>query len=189
MRVIAGEFRSRTILSMPGTEIRPTPDRLREALFNILTPMIEGAVFVDAYAGPGSVGIEALSRGARHVVFIEKNRQAVELIHQNLASLGVAGRTRVIMGAGPTHLSGIAADIVFMDPPYPKEREYQASLRALETKPPRLVVVQHSVRFALEEAFGPLLRTRILKQGDNALSFFPDSRIVDEHTSPEAPNL
>ena len=179
---------------MPGTEIRPTPDRLREALFNILTPMIEGAVFVDAYAGTGSVGIEALSRGARHVVFIEKNRQAVELIHQNLASLGVAGRTRVIMGAGPTHLSGIAADIVFMDPPYPKEHEYQASLSALETKPvvftkPRLVVVQHSVRFALDEAYGPLLRTRILKQGDNALSFFSDSSIDDEHTSPEAPNL
>ena len=70
MRVIAGEFRSRKILSMPGTEIRPTPDRLRETLFNILNPEIEGSIFVDAYAGTGAVGIEALSRGARHVIFI-----------------------------------------------------------------------------------------------------------------------
>jgi 16S rRNA (guanine966-N2)-methyltransferase len=172
MRVIAGEFRSRKILSMPGADVRPTPDRLRETLFNVLQPIIEDAIFVDAYAGTGAVGIEALSRGARHAVFIEKNRQAVELIHENLASLGVASRARVIMGAAAIHLSGIEADIVFLDPPYPKEREYQASLNALESKPPRLAIVQHSVRFALEEVYGPLRQTRTLKHGDNALSFF-----------------
>ncbi|MDQ1472169.1 MAG: rRNA (guanine966-N2)-methyltransferase [Bryobacterales bacterium] len=172
MRVIAGEFRSRKLLSLPGVDVRPTPDRLRETLFNILSPVIEHCVFVDAYAGTGSVGIEALSRGARHATFIEKNRQAVELIHQNLASLHLAARARVIMGAGPIHLSGIAADVVFLDPPYPKEREYEASLDSLATKPPQLVIAQHSVRFALEEAYGALRRTRILKQGDNALSFF-----------------
>jgi len=172
MRVIAGEFRSRVIVSMPGDDIRPTPDRLRESLFNILSPVIEDSVFVDAYAGTGAVGIEAISRGARHVVFIEKNRKAVELIHKNLATLGAAGRAKVIMGAGPIHLSGIEADIVFLDPPYPKEREYQASMDALESKPPRLVVVQHSIRYALAEAYGPLRRTRILKQSENALSFY-----------------
>src|SRR5438128_6652644 len=107
MRVIAGEFRSRKILSMPGVDVRPTPDRLRETLFNVLNPIIENSVFVDAYAGTGAVGIEALSRGARHAIFIEKNRQAVELIHQNLAALGVASRARVIMGASPIHLCGI----------------------------------------------------------------------------------
>jgi 16S rRNA (guanine966-N2)-methyltransferase len=172
MRVIAGEFRSRKIMSMPGDDVRPTPDRLRESLFNILTPLIEGAVFVDAYAGTGSVGIEAISRGARHVVFIEKNRQAVELIHKNLAALGATSRALVTMGAAPIHLSGIEADIVFLDPPYPKEREYQASMEALESKPPRLVIAQHAVRYALAEAYGPLKRTRLLKQGDNALSFY-----------------
>jgi 16S rRNA (guanine966-N2)-methyltransferase len=172
MRVIAGEFRSRKLLSMPGADVRPTPDRLRETLFNILNPVIEDCVFVDAYAGTGAVGIEALSRGARHATFIEKNRQAVELIHQNLASLGLASRAKVIMGAAPIHLSGIDAEIVFLDPPYPKEREYEASLDALAGKPPQMVIAQHSVRFALEEAYGSLRRSRIVKQGDNALSFF-----------------
>ena len=179
MRVIAGEFRSRKILSMPGTEIRPTPDRLRETLFNILNPEIEGSIFVDAYAGTGAVGIEALSRGARHVIFIEKDRDAAELIRQNLATLRAESRARVIKGAailhlGP-HLIGIDPDIVFLDPPYPKEREYQASFDVLETKPPSLVIAQHSIRFPLEETYGPLRRTRLLKQGDNALSFYRTS--------------
>lgn len=170
--MIAGEFRSRKLLTMPGEEVRPTPDRMREALFNILIPVIEDSVFADAYAGTGAVGIEALSRGARHAIFIEKNRQAVELIHQNLAALGLTSRAKVIMGAAPVHLRGIQAKIVFLDPPYPKEREYQASLDALEPAPPQIVIAQHSLRFALEPAYGALKRTRILKQGENALSFF-----------------
>jgi 16S rRNA (guanine966-N2)-methyltransferase len=172
MRVIAGEFRSRKILSMPGTDIRPTPDRLRETLFNILNPLLEDCVFVDAYAGTGSVGIEALSRGARHVIFIEKDKQAVELIAYNLASLGVKGKGRIIRGNAALLLGGLDADIVFLDPPYPKEKEYQASLDALEAKPPALTVVQHAKRFALDEIYGPLHRTRVVTQGDNSLSFF-----------------
>ncbi|MES1257902.1 MAG: 16S rRNA (guanine(966)-N(2))-methyltransferase RsmD [Acidobacteriota bacterium] len=172
MRVIAGEFRSRKILSLPGVDVRPTPDRLRETLFNILNPEIEGAVFVDAYAGTGAVGIEALSRGARHVIFIEKDRDAAELIRQNLASLGAEARARVIKGAAVLHLGGIEADIVFLDPPYPKEREYQASFEILEARPPGLTIAQHSVRFSLDETYGPMRRTRFLKQSDNALSFY-----------------
>jgi 16S rRNA (guanine(966)-N(2))-methyltransferase RsmD len=172
MRVIAGEFRSRKLLSIPGLETRPTSDRLRETLFNILRPAIAGAIFVDGYAGTGAVGIEALSRGARHAVFIEKNRMAVETIKQNLSSLGLENKSRVIQGAVPVYLSGIDADIVFLDPPYSKEREYRAALEVLEAKPPALVVVQHSVRFSLAGEYGPLRLTRTLKQGDNALSFF-----------------
>src|SRR5450432_378767 len=119
MRVIAGEFRSRRINSLPGLDTRPTPDRMRETLFNILAPMIEDAVFVDAYAGTGSVGIEAISRGARRAVFIEKDRGAVEVIKANLASLQIKGRGRIIRGAAALHLASIEADIVFLDPPYP----------------------------------------------------------------------
>ncbi len=88
MRVIGGEFRSRKMQSMPGDEVRPTPDRLRETLFNILGPSVEGAVFVDAYAGTGAVGIEALSRGARQAVFIEKNRKAANLIQSQSGGAG-----------------------------------------------------------------------------------------------------
>lgn len=157
---------------MPGNDVRPTPDKVRESLFNILSREIEGSVFVDAYAGTGGVGIEALSRGARHAIFIEKDRAAVTLIKSNLASLGVEARARVIHGPAASCIGGLEADIVFIDPPYPKDREYKAVLEALETRPPRLVIVQHATRFALEAEYGPLHRTRIAKYGDNALSFF-----------------
>jgi len=172
MRVIGGEFRSRRLQSMPGTDVRPTPDKVRESLFNILSREIEGSVFVDAYAGTGAVGIEALSRGARHAVFIEKDRGAVSLIKSNLAALGAESRARVIQGPAAIHLAGLDADIVFIDPPYPKDREYRAALEALESKPPGLVIVQHSTRFPLADEYGPLHRTRIVRYGDNALSFF-----------------
>lgn len=172
MRVIGGEFRSRRLQSMPGMDVRPTPDKIREALFNILAPEIEGAVFVDAYAGTGAVGIEALSRGARHAVFIEKDRAAVQLIKTNLASLGLEAKARVIHGNAALLLGSIAAGIVFIDPPYPKEREYRAALEALESAPPRLTIVQHSARFELANDYGPLHRTRVAKYGDNALSFY-----------------
>lgn len=162
---------------MPGMDVRPTPDKMREALFNIIAPEIEGTVFVDAYAGTGAVGIEALSRGARHVVFIEKDRAAVQLIKDNLASLGAESRARVMQGNAALLLGGIEADIVFIDPPYPKEREYRAALEtlggeALESKPPRMAIVQHSTRFALADDYGSLHRVRIAKYGENVLSFF-----------------
>jgi 16S rRNA (guanine(966)-N(2))-methyltransferase RsmD len=172
MRVIAGEYRSRRLMSLPGLETRPTPDRLRETLFNILAPMIEGTVFVDAYAGTGSVGIEAISRGARHAVFIEKDREAVEAIKANLASLDIKSRGRIIRGAAALHLASIDADIVFIDPPYPKDKEYQAALDVLSAKPPALTIVQHSVRYAIPDDYEALVRTRTVRQGDNALSFF-----------------
>ncbi len=172
MRVIGGEFRSRRLQSMPGMDVRPTPDKIRESLFNILSPEIEGTVFVDAYAGTGAVGIEALSRGARHAIFIEKDRAAVGLIKSNLAALGAESRARVIHGLAALHLGSLTADIVFIDPPYPKDREYHAALEALEAKPPRLAIVQHATRFALADEYGPLHRTRTVKYGDNTLSFF-----------------
>lgn len=157
---------------MPGMDVRPTPDKIRESLFNILSPEIEGAVFVDAYAGTGAVGIEALSRGARYAVFIEKDRAAVNLIKGNLAALGAESKARVIHGLAALYLGNLGADIVFIDPPYPKDREYRAALEAMESRPPGLAIVQHSTRFALEDEYGPLHRTRIAKYGDNALSFF-----------------
>ncbi len=95
MRVIGGEFRSRVLKSLPGLDVRPTPDRLREALFSILAPRIEGIVFADLYAGTGAVGIEALSRGAARAVFVEKNRAAIQVIRANLKSLNLEDRAQV----------------------------------------------------------------------------------------------
>jgi len=185
VRVIAGEFRSRRLLSLPGLETRPTPDRLRETLFSILLNQIEGSVFVDAYAGTGAVGIEALSRGARHVVFIESNRQAVEVIRQNLESLKATGRARVVKGfAAACKKDMEGADIVFADPPYTKEREYEVFLEALSEVTPPLSIIQHSVRFNLGEHYGPISRTRVLKQGENALSFYS---VNDQSSRAELP--
>ncbi len=158
---------------MQGMALRPTPDRLRETLFDILAPRIAGTLFVDAYAGSGAVGIEALSRGARAAVLIEKSRAAVEVIRENLESLGLAARAEVITGKVTTALERLAAsDIVFLDPPYELEREYEAALDLLGATPPRLAIVQHDVRLRIREAYGALARRRVVRQGDNALSFF-----------------
>ncbi len=172
MRVIAGEFRSRRLKSVPGLDTRPTPDRLREALFNVLAPRIAGSVFMDAYAGTGAVGIEALSRGASRCVFVEKNRGAVAVIRENLAALGLESRAEVYTGKVATVLERVNADIVFLDPPYELEKEYGAVLTALGATHHSLVIVQHAARQALEEAYGNLRRYRVLRQGDNSLSFY-----------------
>src|SRR2546430_11722105 len=122
MRVIAGEFRSRRLKSIPGGATRPTPDRLRETLFDILMPRIEGATFVDAYAGTGAVGIEALSRGAAHAFFLERNRAALEAIRENVATLGLERRSTVVAGPVLLTIERQRASIVFLDPPYDQER-------------------------------------------------------------------
>src|SRR5215831_13528865 len=96
MRVIGGEFRSRLLKSLPGMDVRPTPDRLREALFNVLAPQIEGVTFADVFAGTGAVGIEALSRGASRVIFVEQNRDAIAVIRANLKSLALEGRGQIV---------------------------------------------------------------------------------------------
>jgi 16S rRNA (guanine966-N2)-methyltransferase len=169
MRVIAGEFRSRPLKSLPGLDVRPTPDRLREALFNVLAPRIVGTVFADVYAGTGAVGIEALSRGASRVVFIEQSHAAVRVIRENLRTLGIEDRAEVRHGRASAILPKIEADIVFLDPPYRLENEYEV------WRPPasaRLFIVQHAARHTLTEFHGALYRTRVLKQGDNALSFY-----------------
>jgi len=172
MRVIGGEFRSRPLKSVPGLETRPTPDRLREALFNVLAPRMEDSVFVDAYAGTGAVGIEALSRGARKAIFIERARGAVAVLRDNLRSLGLEARAQVAQGKVGLWLGKFQADIVFLDPPYELEREYEASLELLGAAPPPLVIVQHAIRYEPSTGYGTLRAYRTLRQGDNALTFY-----------------
>jgi 16S rRNA (guanine966-N2)-methyltransferase len=172
MRVIAGRFRSRKLKSVPGLAVRPTPDRLRESLFSILAPRIEEKIFLDAYAGSGAVGIEALSRGAKHVIFVERTAQALEVIRENLASLGISQEVTVLRGNAALLLRDQRADIAFIDPPYDSPKDYSASLTALSETACPLVIAQHSSRLKLEEFCGRLHRTRIVKQGDNSLSFY-----------------
>lgn len=172
MRVIAGEFRSRRLKSLPGLATRPTPDRLREALFNILAPRIEDELFVDAYAGTGAVGIEALSRGARHAFFLERNRAALGVIRENLAALGLEGRATVAAGPVILTLERYATGIMFLDPPYELEGEYAGALEVLGARPPAVVVVQHSSHYSPREEYGALHRTRVVRHSDNCLSFY-----------------
>ncbi|MGA8028981.1 MAG: 16S rRNA (guanine(966)-N(2))-methyltransferase RsmD [Bryobacteraceae bacterium] len=182
MRVIAGRFRSRKLRTVPGFAVRPTPDRLREALFNVLAPYIEGAFFLDAYAGTGAVGIEALSRGAKHVILIERNAQALAVMRENLRSLGVEHEVTVLRGSVSSLLPGCKADIAFLDPPYEETGEYAVALRALSENGSPMVIAQHASRVALEESYESLERTRVLRQGDNSLSFYGH---VEESSSGE----
>lgn len=172
MRVIAGEFRSRVLKTPPGMDTRPTPDRLRESLFNVLAPIIEGSVFLDAYAGSGAVGIEAVSRGAAKAILIEKSRVAADVIRENVTALKLAGRVEVLHGRVLQYLSHRSADIVFLDPPYELLKEYKEALSLLASGQAPLVIVQHSSRMGLEERYEGLERSRVLKQGDNSLSFY-----------------
>ena len=172
MRVIGGEYRSRLLKSLSGMDVRPTPDRLRETLFDVLAPRIQGVVFADLYAGTGAVGIEALSRGAARAIFAEHSRGAVRVIHDNLKSLGAEGRAEVRHARARSVIPQLHAEIVFLDPPYHLEGEYAAALDLLADRPAALVIAQHSSRMALNPQYGSLTRVRELKQGDNVLSFF-----------------
>jgi 16S rRNA (guanine966-N2)-methyltransferase len=181
MRVIAGKFGSRSLKGPRGQALRPTSDRLRETLFNIVGAAVEDSVFVDAYAGTGAVGIEALSRGAKRAVFIEKHRTAVALIRKNLAVLGIEQDAEVlptdaVKGLAWLANEGTRADFIFLDPPYADVNEYARVLEFLGTlsllAPGGRVIVEHEKRRMLAEKMGQLVRVRIVEQGDGVLSIY-----------------
>ena len=172
MRIIAGEFRSRRLKSIPGPATRPTPDRLRETLFDILASRIAEATFIDAYAGTGAVGLEAISRGAAHAYLLERSRAALTAIHENVASLEVQGRVTVVPGPVLVNLARHRGEIYFLDPPYDNEREYRGCLELLGETPGPLVVAQHSIHAPLLPEYGLLRLRRDVRQGDNQLSFY-----------------
>ena len=181
MRIIAGTHRSLRIRTLKGGNLRPTSDQMRETLFDVLGPRVQGATFLDAYAGTGAVGLEALSRGARDVVFIEHHRAAAQLIRQNLAALkidsGYALLTcAVLTGLERLESQGERFEVVFLDPPYEEIREYHHALRQLARgallAPASMVVAEHSRHVELEENYLSLHRTRLLRHGDAQLSFY-----------------
>ena len=166
-------------------DIRPTADRLRETLFNVLTAgnpvALEGTVWLDLFAGTGAVGIEALSRGASMVHFVESSARAAELIKQNLASLGIKSGFQILKQESIRALrawesGGVVADFVFLDPPYDTEEAYRQTLETLSKlrllKPESIVIVEHQKKFDPGEAFEALRRYRKLQQGDAVLSFY-----------------
>ncbi|MGA3295760.1 MAG: 16S rRNA (guanine(966)-N(2))-methyltransferase RsmD [Candidatus Acidiferrales bacterium] len=181
MRVIAGTFRSRRLKGPGKLRLRPTSDRLRETLFNILGPAVQDSLFVDVFAGTGAVGIEAISRGAREVVFIESHAASVRLVRENLAALGVREGAETIEASALRGLEQLAArhrmaDFVFLDPPYKNREELLLVLEFLDGShllaPRGLVIAEHSSKMDLPERFDRLERSRLVEQGDAALSFY-----------------
>jgi 16S rRNA (guanine(966)-N(2))-methyltransferase RsmD len=189
MRVIAGHHRRRTLIAPRGLDTRPTSDRLRETLFNILAPRLAGASFLDLYAGSGANGIEALSRGASRVVFVEQAAPALSAIRANLAALKIPPSDYSIEPQPvATWLRKSAAkpipafDILLLDPPYDAAEQYTATLTLLGAQaqtlraPNAIVVAEHRRPRPTTETpaiqYGSLARTRVLEQGDAALSFY-----------------
>jgi 16S rRNA (guanine(966)-N(2))-methyltransferase RsmD len=185
MRVIAGTYRSRQLKSLNTPNLRPTSDRLRETLFNILSPRISGASFLDLFAGTGAVGIEALSRGAQEALFVENHPPAAKLIRENLTALGIKSGATVLQLDALAALEKIQQrqkdaafpyDFVFLDPPYAAAEQYLKVMAFLAAAPfvtpDTIVIAEHTGKFELPEEFAALERVRVLKQGDAALSFY-----------------
>jgi 16S rRNA (guanine(966)-N(2))-methyltransferase RsmD len=183
MRIIAGTFRSRPLQAPAGLATRPSSDRLRETLFNVLAPRIEGAHFLDLYAGSGAVGLEALSRGAEHVVFVERAPAALRALQSNLARLRLTSGFSIQSGSLGAYIRRALKeskqfDLVFLDPPYDQTKEYSTTLGLLGSAAANLlsvgavVIAEHRRKEPLEDRFGLLARTRLLEQGDAGLSFY-----------------
>lgn len=196
MRIIAGTYRSRILKSLKGLALRPTSDRLRETLFNVLGPHVSGARFLDLFAGTGAIGIEALSRGATEVVFIENHLPAAALIRKNLDSLGICSGFTVLAVDALRGLAMLASrkkqaepgfDDIFLDPPYAAAEEYARVLEFLGSTdllaPGGIVVAEHRRSFDLPEEAGALRRVRILRQGDAALSFYRSGVAANEKSN------
>ena len=186
MRIIAGTYRSRRLTAPEGLATRPTSDRLRETLFNVLGARIPGAAFLDLFAGSGAVGLEALSRGAATVTFVERAPSALAVLRANLARLAIHEGCYIHAGSVSAFLrSSPAASpkrepyaVVFLDPPYDAAEEYARTLELLGGAAPTwlsgdaVVVAEHRRKQRLEERYGVLARTRLLEQGDASLSFY-----------------
>jgi 16S rRNA (guanine966-N2)-methyltransferase len=182
MRIIAGKFRSRPLKAPQGLDVRPSSDRLRETLFNVLgsAQQLEGSRWIDLFAGTGAVGLEALSRGAGYIYFVEKAPKVARIIEANVKSLGAEEQAEILTSDAVTalrQLEGIdPVEFVFLDPPYREEGSYQAVQRVLADspllRPESIVIAEHTKHFDPGDGVGELRRYRSLKQGDAVLSFY-----------------
>ena len=181
MRIIGGLYRGRKIRTLDGADVRPTSDRLRETLFNILAPYLRDARVLDVCAGSGAVGLEALSRGARAVTMIESSRRALAVIEGNLQALDIAASVRLLNRDAIVALRQLEAeagskfDLVFFDPPYASGL-YASVLSQLASGnllgEDAVVIAEYHARRPPEPAYGPLRRYREVKQGESALAFY-----------------
>ena len=199
MRIIGGRFRSRTLLAPVGQKTRPTSDRLRETLMNVLTNGAKNraldARMLDLYAGTGAVGMEALSRGAQSVTFVDQSSAAMTALEANCKRLGLGVESQCIRSsvcawlrraASPASLVTQRFDLVFLDPPWDDREEYEQALGLLGGEAAKLlapnawVIAEHRSKNVLAEDAGALRRWRVIKQGDATLSFYTRASQSDE---------
>jgi 16S rRNA (guanine966-N2)-methyltransferase len=180
MRVIAGRLRGRRLFVLPGLSIRPTIGRLRESYFDIVQDRIDGARFLDLCSGSGSVGIEALSRGAAQVVFVEKSHRAVQVLRRNLDHCGIGSGYRLLPADIFQEIPRLARegdrfDLVYFDPPYFRDL-YDRTLDLLAQcellAPNGLLAANHFKKILLPDTCGALRRIRVVQHGDSTLSFY-----------------
>jgi 16S rRNA (guanine(966)-N(2))-methyltransferase RsmD len=175
MRIIAGALKGRRLKAPTWEGLRPTSDKLRETLFNILSPAIDGARVLDGYAGTGAVGIEAISRGAAHVTFVERDRRAQALIAENLSACGVRDGYAIIRAGidrAARELEPASFDLVLLDPPYDVSPDAALASAARLLAANGTLVVEHARRQASPPSAGGLTRTREVVSGDSALAFY-----------------
>ena len=178
MRIISGKFKSRRLKGTPPAGLRPTSDKLKETIFNILSTSVEGSTFFDGCAGLGGIGIEAISRGAAFVYFVEQSRKACQMIRANLTELKVEEGFKILEMDLVKALEVIdrPLDIAFVDPPYDREDLYDGCLSRFGGRnllaPDGLLILEHSKRTELPDAAGNLHKIRSLVQGDAALAFY-----------------
>lgn len=181
MRVIAGQYRSRKLLAPAGSGTRPSSDRLRETLFNVVAAGIPDSVWLDLFAGSGAVGIEAISRGARMVYFVESSVRAAKTIRANLKSLTISDgfelqEREAAQAIRILDAAAVVCDFCFLDPPYADAEAYEETLSFLSQSrllaPSSLVIAEHDKHSDLLDRYGALTRARRLQQGDAVLSFY-----------------
>lgn len=180
MRIGGGEFRGRVLKGPPGLKTRPTSARLKKSLFDVLSSRLAGARVLDLYAGVGALGLEALSRGATSVVFVERRRQAAAAIRDNVEAFGLTERASLVGKDVWSALSRLAADlerfdIIFADPPY-RSSEPEKLLRFLGEEAllasDGIVVIEHYHKNELDAGYGRIERSRELKAGESRLTFY-----------------
>ena len=180
-RIIAGRGKGRRLKTPPGLETRPTAARLRQTLFDILAPVLPGCRFLDAFAGSGAIGLEALSRGASRVVFVDASAPAIVAIRDNVAVLAAAGgavqvlRQDARIALAALADSGVRFDVIYLDPPYDstlyeEALEIVSDMRLLQEG--GVAVAEHFHKRALPETIGRLARSRCVRVGDHRLTFY-----------------
>ena len=173
MRIVAGTLKGRRLFGPATDDVRPTSDRLRETLFNVLGPSVQGSRVLDAFAGTGAVGLEAISRGATHVTFYERDPRAWKVTDANIARCGVAERCELVRADFLKSKGAANCDLVFLDPPYDDD-DLTSVLRVAITHatPGGLIVLEHRRSRESPAGEGAVVRTRVLQSGDSSLSFY-----------------